>query len=178
MEKPTIDPTTGKSMTNVAVSGNEVIPPATLSLSELVARVNDEHKQVKECVIKGALHAVKAGELLWEAKRKAGHGRWLEWIAENCEFSDRTAQLYVKLAEALPQMANPQRIADLSLSGAIKMIEGLKSPDENPIPKGRSSKRTDKVTEAIKNSPLSILEKAWEQAGENERSIFLKQIGH
>jgi hypothetical protein len=84
----------------------------------------------------------------------------------------------MKLADDLPQMANPKRIADLSLTGAIKMIEGLKSPDENPIPKVRSSKRTDKVAEAIKNAPLSILEKAWEQAGENERSIFLKQIGH
>ena len=160
-----------------AVSG-EVIPAGTLSLSELIVSVNNEHRQAKECVIKGALHAVRAGELLWQAKRKSVHGQWLEWIAENCEFSERTAQLYMNLASALPQMANPQRIADLSLTGAIKMIEGLKSPDENPIPKGRSSKRTDKVTEAIKNSPLSILEKAWEQAGENERSIFLKQIGH
>jgi Protein of unknown function (DUF3102) len=162
------------AMANVAVG--EVIPPGTLSLPELVTRLNNEHRQVKECVIKGAQHAVKAGELLWQAKRKAGHGQWLEWIAENCEFSERTAQLYMKLADDLPQMANPQCIADLSLSGAIKMIEGLKSPDENPIPKVRSSKRTDKLTEAIKNSPLAILERAWEQAGQNERSIFLKKV--
>jgi hypothetical protein len=147
-------------------------------LSELVARVNDEHRQLKECVIKGAQRAVKAGGLLWEAKRKAGHGRWLEWIAENCEFSDRTAQLYMKLAEALPLVANPQSIADLSLTGAIKMIEDLKGPEENPIPKVRSSKRTDKIAEAIKNSPLAILQRAWDELGENERSIFLKQIGH
>jgi hypothetical protein len=161
---------------DVAVSG-EVIPPGRLSLPELVARVNQEHKQVKECVIKGAQHAVKAGELLWEAKRKAGHGRWLEWIAENCEFSERTAQLYMNLATALPQVANPQSIADLSLTGAIKMIEDLKSPDENPIPKARSSKKTDKLTEAIKNSPLAILQRAWEETGENERLLFRKQIG-
>jgi hypothetical protein len=164
------------SMTNVAVSG-EVIPPGTLSLSELIARVNNEHRQVKECVIKGAHHAIRAGELLWEAKRKAGHGRWLEWIAENCEFSERTAQLYMKLADALPQVANPQSIADLSLTGAIKMIEGLKAPEETAIPKVRSSKKTDKLAEAIKNSPLAILQRAWEETGENERSIFRRQIG-
>ena len=58
---------------DVAMSG-EVITPGRLSLPELVARVNQEHKQVKECVIKGTHHAVKAGELLGEAKRKAGHG--------------------------------------------------------------------------------------------------------
>jgi hypothetical protein len=162
---------------DVAVSGNEIIPPRTLSLPELIDRVNQEHKQVKECVIKGAQHAVKAGELLWEAKRKAGHGRWLEWIAENCEFSDRTAQLYMKLANALPQVANPQSIADLSLTAAIKMIEDLKSPEENPIPKVRSSKKTDKLAEAIKNSPLAILQQAWEETGENERLLFRRQIG-
>ena len=162
---------------DVTASGNEVIPSGTLSLPELATRLNHEHKQVKECVIKGAQHAVKAGELLWEAKRKAGHGRWLEWIAENCEFSERTAQLYMKLAETLPQIANPQRMAELSLTGAIKMIEDLKGPEENPIPKTRSSKKTDKLTEAIKNSPLAILERAWEQAEQNERNIFLKKIG-
>jgi hypothetical protein len=167
MERPTIDPAT-----SVVIS-----PATTLLLSELVARVNNEHRQLKECLIRGAQHAVKAGELLWEAKRQAGHGGWLEWIAENCEFSERTAQLYMKLASALPQVANPQRIADLSLTGAIKMIEDLKAPEENPIPKARSSKRADKLTEAIKNSPLAILERAWEEAEENERSIFLKRIG-
>ena len=172
MEKLTIDPATGKSMTPVS---GEVIPPATLSLSELVASVNNEHRQVKECVIKGAQHAVRAGELLWQAKRKARHGRWLEWIAENCEFSERTAELYMKLARDLPQVANSQGIADLSLTGAIKMIEELKSPEENPIPKGRS-KKTDKLAEAIKNDALAILERAWGAASENEQSIFLKKI--
>jgi hypothetical protein len=160
---------------DVAVNG-EVIPPGTLSLPELVTRVNSEHRQLKECVIKGALHAVKAGELLWEAKRKAGHGRWLEWINENCEFSERAAQLYMKLATALPQLANPQCVADLSLTAAIKMIEDLKAPEENPIPKVRSGKKTDKLAEAIKNAPLAILERAWEEAKDNERSIFLTKI--
>jgi len=60
-----------------ATIAGEVIPPGTLSLAE---RVNSEHQQLKECIIRGAHHAVRAGELLWEAKRQAGHGRWLEWI--------------------------------------------------------------------------------------------------
>jgi hypothetical protein len=78
-------------------------------LSELVARVNDEHKQVKECVIKGAQHAVRAGELLWQAKRKAGHGQWLEWIAENCEFSERTGRFaQVGAATVIDSTATPQ----------------------------------------------------------------------
>jgi hypothetical protein len=119
-----------ETKTAVAVAG-EPIAPGTLSLPELVAKLNHEHEQVKECLIRGAHHAVRAGELLWEAKRKAGHGRWLEWIAVNCKFSERTAQLYMKLATALPQLANPQRIADLSLTGAIEMIEGLKDPDRS-----------------------------------------------
>jgi hypothetical protein len=150
----------------------QIIPPSTLA-----DRVNNEHRQLKECLVRGAHHAIKAGELLWEAKRQAGHGGWLEWIATNCEFSERTAQLYMKLATTLPGMANPQRIADMSLTGAIKMIEDLKSPEENPIPKARSIKRADKLTEAIKNGPLAILQRAWDEAGESERLLFRKQIG-
>jgi hypothetical protein len=150
----------------------EIIPPGSLS-----DRINAEHRQLKDCLIRGAHHAVNAGALLWQAKRQCVHGRWLEWIAENCEFSERTAQLYMKLATALPAMANPQRIADLSLTGAIEMIEGLKSPEENPIPKVRSGKKADRLTEAIKNGPLAILERAWQAAEEREREIFRKQIG-
>jgi Protein of unknown function (DUF3102) len=160
-----------------ATVSQELLMPGRLSLPELADRLNHEHRQVKECAIKGAHHAVKAGELLWEAKRKAGHGRWLDWLAENCEFAERTAQVYMKLANELPQRANPQSIADMTLTGAIKMIESLKGPEEDPIPKGRSTgKRTDKVAEAIKNQPLVILERAWEQASENEQNIFLKKI--
>jgi hypothetical protein len=156
----------------------ETIPPKALSLAELATQLKSEHQQVKDCLMKGAFHAVKAGQLLWEAKRKAGHGRWLEWLAVNCEFSERTAQLYMKLATELPQQANPQRIADLSLTSAIEMIEGLKDPDEGPpIPKGRAGKKTDKITEAIRNAPLAILERAWEEAKENERNLFLKKVG-
>jgi Protein of unknown function (DUF3102) len=154
----------------------ELLPPGTLSLPELAEKLNYEHRQLKECVIKGAHHAIKAGELLWEAKRKAGHGRWLDWLAENCEFSERTAQIYMKLANEL-RLANPQRIADLSLTAAIEMIEDLKAPEGDPIPKVRTTKKTDKLAEAIKNAPFAILERAWDQASENERSIFLKKIG-
>jgi hypothetical protein len=56
------------------------------------------------------------------------------------------------------------------------MIEDLKSPEENPIPKVRSGKKTDRLTEAIKSSPLAILERAWQELGENERNIFLRKV--
>jgi Protein of unknown function (DUF3102) len=160
----------------IAPPTQELLAPGALSLSELADKLNSEHRQLKECVIKGAHHAIRAGELLWEAKRKAGHGRWLDWIAENCDFSERTAQIYMKLANSLPQLANPQRIADLSLTAAIEMIEGLKAPEPDPIPKVRSTKKTDKLAEAIKSQPLAILERAWEQASENEQNMFLKKI--
>jgi hypothetical protein len=155
----------------------EVILPKALSLADLATQLNSEHQQVKDCLMKGALHAVKAGQLLWEAKRKAGHGHWLEWVDENCKFSRSTAELYMRLARDLPQQANSQCIENLTVTSAIKMIEGLKNPDEGPpIPKGRAGKKTDKIAEAIKNAPLAILERAWDEAGENERNLFLKKV--
>jgi hypothetical protein len=43
----------------------EVIAPS------LPERINSEHRQLKDCVIRGAHHAVNAGALLWQAKRQS-----------------------------------------------------------------------------------------------------------
>src|SRR5262249_31481219 len=59
-----------------------------------------------------------------------------------------------------------QRIADLTVSDAIKLLEPLQSPEEPRILPGRRGKRRDPVLGAIKNGPLAILQRAWEAAGE------------
>jgi hypothetical protein len=86
----------------------------------------------------------------------------------------------MRLAEEAPRLeTKTQRIADLTVNDAIKLLEPLKSPEEPRISsfiRTRSKKR-DPVSDAIKSSPLAILERAWEAAEEREREIFKKQIG-
>jgi hypothetical protein len=68
-------------------------------LETLAARINAEHRAIEVALKAGLAHAYNAGMLLIEAKDACPHGRWLRWVAENCEFSERTAQNYMRVAE-------------------------------------------------------------------------------
>jgi Protein of unknown function (DUF3102) len=155
-------------------------PPADIrSPSELPARVNDAHERVKQALQRGAEYAIEAGQLLLQAKATVRHGNWLEWVGANCKFSERTAQLYMRLAEEAPRLeSKTQCIADLTVNDAIKLLEPLKSPEEPRISSASrtSNKKRDPVNDAIKNDPLAILGRAWDAAGDRERKIFKRQI--
>jgi hypothetical protein len=140
-------------------------PPPDITLpSELPARINAAHEQVKQALQRGAEHAIEAGRLLLQAKATVRHGNWLEWVGANCKFAERTAQLYMRLAEERPLLeTKTQRIADLTVNDAIKLLEPLKSPEETrPSSSIRTrGKKRDPVGDAIKSTPLAILERAW-----------------
>jgi hypothetical protein len=96
-------------------------------LADLAARIRAEHEAAEAALKRGAEHAMNAGDLLIEVKAQLKHGQWLPWLAEHCDISERTAQLYMRLARARPEIeANAQRVADLSLRGAAAVL----APDE------------------------------------------------
>lgn len=59
------------------------------------------------------------GQRLIEAKETLPHGEWLPWLTERVEFSERTAQYYMRLAR---EWTNPQSIADLGATKAFKLL--------------------------------------------------------
>ena len=150
-----------------------------ISQNDLAARINAEHEEVKKALRNAADHAMKTGKLLLQMKATIPHGGWLEWVGANCRFSDRTAQVYMWLADNWALLAaNTQNIADLTLIDAIKLLEQLKSPEEKPAKLGnrRPKTKTNPVADAIKSDPLAILQRAWEATEQPERDIFLKRI--
>ena len=64
------------------------------------------------------------GDRLIEAKAVLSHGEWLPWLTERVEFSERTAQNFMRLAR---EWSNPQALADL---GATKALTLLALPPE------------------------------------------------
>ncbi len=64
------------------------------------------------------------GQRLIEAKALLPHGEWLPWLTERVEFSERTAQNFIRLAR---EWSNPQALADL---GATKALTLLALPPE------------------------------------------------
>lgn len=95
-------------------------------LNNLVVSINEEHSKAAECMWAGVQHAIRAGELLIEAKSQVEHGQWLPWLEANCEFSERTAQGYMRLAKELPKLdaEKRNRVADLTFRDALKSIAG------------------------------------------------------
>lgn len=63
------------------------------------------------------------GHRLIEAKSLLAHGEWLLWLTEQVEFSERSAQTFMRLAR---EWSNPQTLADL---GAAKVLVLLSLPE-------------------------------------------------
>jgi hypothetical protein len=79
-----------------------------------------EHEAASASLRSGVEHAIRAGELLLEAKRLHRRGQWTKWIADNLSFSDRTARAYMQLAR-MP-IEKRQRVADLPLRETLSAI--------------------------------------------------------
>lgn len=84
------------------------------SLATLAKKINQQHRAAEQALSEGVSHALEAGKLLLQAKTLIGHGGWGKWLKSNCKVTERTAQIYMKLARA-----NPKRVSDLSLLDAI-----------------------------------------------------------
>ena len=70
---------------------------------------------------------IEIGRRLLEAKQCLRHGQWGEWLEKEAEFSERTAQNFMRIAREYP---NPQTVAVLgnSMSKALALL--TLPPDE------------------------------------------------
>ena len=59
------------------------------------------------------------GQRLAEAKAILPHGEWLPWLTEQVDFSERSAQNFMRLAR---EWSNPQALADLGASKALSLL--------------------------------------------------------
>jgi phage N-6-adenine-methyltransferase len=97
-------------------------------LADLAARIKIEHEAYGAAARKGVEHAMAAGDLLLEAKAQLGrHGQWLPWLKEHCALSERTAQLYMRLARKRSEIEGKyESVADLTLRAAASSL----APDD------------------------------------------------
>lgn len=104
-----------------------------VSFSDLAAEINREHKAAQDAARSALEHAIRAGELLIQAKEGIAHGEWGKWLQDNVEVSERTAQAYMRTAKHKGELVDPktQRVADLPLREALaQLAEPKHSADE------------------------------------------------
>jgi hypothetical protein len=94
------------------------------SLADLATRIKSLHAQVLDAGKNVVRKAIDAGMALIDAKRQVGHGGWLRWLKENCELSDRTAEVYMQCArnrqKLEPKIATT---ANMTLHQALREIK-------------------------------------------------------
>ncbi len=81
-------------------------------LADLASAINEEHRcfQGASGAASFAAHAIKAGELLIEAKARCPHGTWQAWLEENFEGPVGIAQAYMREAGKQPKRMCARRL--------------------------------------------------------------------
>jgi hypothetical protein len=127
----------------------------------LVEIIRTSHQAVRNAAHNIVREAITAGTAILKLKELVKHGEWRHYLERHCELGDRTARVYMQLAEHRELIeANWQHAANLSLRGALKLI---------PSKSGKPTKSTKATTE------LSSL--AWSKATVEERCRFVDAIG-
>lgn len=100
----------------------QVVSESALTLDELAEAGNREHSLIQQFGQSMIECAIRAGDVLLEAKRQVPYGGWMQWIDDNCTFSQKTARNYLRCAR------NQDIIRDLeitSIERAVKVLERI-----------------------------------------------------
>jgi hypothetical protein len=91
-------------------------------LKQLAKQINDGHKAIVAGVRKTLESAMAIGDLLNKAKVLAGHGNYTAWVEKHCRFSQRTAQLYTRVAANRETIAAKMKSRSLGLVEAVELL--------------------------------------------------------
>lgn len=103
------------------------------------------------------------GQRLNEAKAMLSHGEWQTWLAERVEFSERSAQRFMRLAR---EWSNPTALSDL---GATKALTLLALPPEEREQFMAESHQVDGAEKTVIDMSARELEKAIRERDEAEK---------
>lgn len=107
-------------------------------------------------------HAIRAGELLIEAKELVPHGAWQRWLSEHFRGSERTAQGYMQLARA----PKPATVADSGVRAALAALAAPRAPDDAEAPAEEDVEVVD--AEPVPEPGPSIVDQLREAHGAEE----------
>jgi Protein of unknown function (DUF3102) len=124
----------------VASAAAPSVSPNGVSLTELAARIRSEFEAAEQGHRDALGHAIRAGELLTQAKARMKHGEWLPWLEENFPGDRRTATRYMALA------ANGARVSHLgSVREALAAIRKPRQPAKPKKPKKPKKSKEEKL---------------------------------
>lgn len=123
-----------------------------------------------------AQNIIQIGYKLIEAKEKLQHGEWGDWLRERIDFSQRTANQFMRIAKEFG--TNPQMIINLDTTKIYLLME-LPVEDRDSFIKGHnlqamSTREMKKAVNKLKNmkkTPQQQIERFNERIIEIDRNI-------
>lgn len=101
--------TTTEILPDTAAALNNFAVVATSKSFSLIAEINEAHRLARCDAESAVKHATRCGELLLKQKRALPHGEFMRWIGTNCEFSQATANNYMRAAQNPNALGNSIR---------------------------------------------------------------------
>ena len=91
--------------------------------------LNDLHQQIEGKLRSTVQDAIRAGEILMQAKHKLAHGELGQWIENNCIFSSKTAYRYMGIFEHKSKIVTVTNLPEAYKQ--VKQLESAKKQTEN-----------------------------------------------
>lgn len=140
-----------------------------LSISRGIAVITDEiifYKQV------GGQAVLEIGKRLIEAKAQLKHGEWLDWLRDRVEFSEASAQRFMRLAR---EYGNASLVTDLGTSKALELLalpasEREQFVEENDVAAMTKEQLRQAIRERDEATVLAARERVRAETAEQSRA--------
>lgn len=104
---------------------------------------------------------LEIGRRLNEAKEQLTHGEWLPWLKEKVEFSEVTAQRFMRLAR---EYTNPSTVTDLGASKALTLLALPASERDEFLSEKHTVHGEEKTAFEMSNTELAAVIKERDEA--------------
>ena len=102
----------GKPDLGALIAQTMAPPPQARSIEVITGEILDAKRTGGEAIL-------TIGRCLIEAKELLPHGEWKAWLEDSVEFSERSAQRFMRLAR---EWSNPTTLSDLGASKALMLL--------------------------------------------------------
>lgn len=139
-------------------------------------QVNTVKKLTTEILIfkqQAAVNIIEIGRRLYQVKEMLPHGEWGNWLEKEVEFTDRTAQNFMRVAR---EFSNTKAISDLSPTKVIALLDVPAEEREqfiqesHELPTGETKTVNEMTTRELQKT-LKAWKEAERKAQEAERKL-------
>lgn len=143
-------------------------------MNEMTRPIEVITQEIQVYKVQAGFALIEIGKCLLEAKQCLPHGAWGEWLKNEVDFSERTAQNFMKIAK---EYKNPQLISDIgnSLSKALALTDLSEEEREEFVGEAHEINGEEKTVAEMTTKELKEVLKELE-AERKEKEKLKKQL--